>query len=549
MISATRFNRFLELIHRSEIHTDLETLLRPAGEGGRPRGLRIDVFLAAIMATVEDRHTALLTQVHRTLTKELSRNLQVELGIRDTPAAAPVTLRQVRYLMSAIAKKYDTHAEGLGPEYQEARANALQDIVDRLLATTTQNLDSTHRYAIDATSVEAWAKGKSHTTKAEREQMTQEELDALAELASRSADSDASYGHRTKTYGDRRATFFGYHLTSFVRIADKAALPGSQPIVTERILLSAANQGGDVTPVIGMLDRITAADGAVEEVIADRAYSNASIENWARPLRERGITQVLDLRLQDHGATYDEKYGFVWIDGWPHDPSVPEHLRNIARPATFTLRRLREDATSDEVAEHKRRKNELERFNALIAERQTYAYVIHQVSANGAIRYKCPGAAGKLKTTGCEHSTYLPIGLPTSTHPEGIPTPKACVQSSVQVRATVREKHRQQLYWGCPEWQGSYGRRTAVEGKFGILKGTSTGFLRRGWTQQTGRVKSFLLLALSITVVNLKVLTAWARRTGDLAEPLAHVDLTDHGFLELNPDGNIAGGVSPPIAD
>lgn len=540
MTNKRSFGRFLSFIHRSGIHDIIEARLA-SDKGGRPRALRVDVFYAAQMAAADDGHTGTMADAHAVLAK-LPVSYQKSLGVR-TPQGKVLRVHNFYYLSDAIEQSFQ-HTEAQAPHLDEyertARREALQEVVDSLLGATTANLPAADRLAIDATSIESFARGKSRGAKNKKGSKNKAPTDTIdAQLCRYSADPDASWGYRTATYGLRNKMFFGYHLTSAVRVGPMG-LPDSQPMMTERIQLNPANVS-DVPDAIGAIDRHIAQVGPLLEVIVDRGYSYKVAEDWARPLRERNIEQVIDMMPSDHGATTDPLHGYVMLDGWPHDPSVPEHLYVIPRPSNFTIKEPGADATWEERAEYQRRVVELASFNARIAERQLYAYVRHASGKNGAIRFKCPGAAGKLKTDGCAHSAGLPTGIPTSAHPTGILTPTACQDghATFQIGAHVQEKLRQRYYWGSLEWQQAFARRTAVERTFGYLKSSSTLGTTRGWSQQVGLVKTFLSLAVRVTVMNIHYLDRWAEKTGFTGEPLTSVDISDRDHEEVDDDGNV----------
>lgn len=543
MINSRKFGLFLSLVHRSGIHETIEARLRPTGAGGRPRDLDIDVFLAAMMATVDDGRPQTISQVHQTLVN-LDCDYQVRLGVVRGGRRVPRT--RLYYLMSAIEKAFSYTKASAPKDLDESsrveRRDALQDVVDRLLAATTMHLEPATRFAIDATSIESFAKGKRRPGK----RLEKGKSDPAPEM-NYSADPDAAHGHRTATYGLKNTIFFGYHLTSLVRIA-AVGEADSQPLMTDRILLSPANHN-DVPDAMEAIDRLLKVHPIVE-VIADRGYSNKDVDVWAGPLRKRGIEQVLDMMPSDHGPRTDPAHGFVMLDGWPHDPSVPDHLLRITPPPTFTVEPLRDNPTVEEVLDYERRTAAIAEFDALIAERRLYAYVRHAKGKNGAVRFKCPGAAGKLRTFGCEHSEGFPESLPTSAHPAGIATPTACTAGHTvfQIGGKVQEKLRQRYYWGSPEWKRAYARRGSVERSFAYLKGTSTLNTTRGWTRQVGLVNNFLLLAIRIAVMNMRLLIRWARQTGYTAEPLALIDTKDYGRREVAPPTGTNSDTAPPMA-
>ncbi|OYV67399.1 MAG: hypothetical protein B7Z74_09650, partial [Deltaproteobacteria bacterium 21-66-5] len=57
----------LDAVRRTGIHRDLEATLKPSGTG-RPRQLKVDVFLAGVLLTVGDKRPLTLVNVHATLT-------------------------------------------------------------------------------------------------------------------------------------------------------------------------------------------------------------------------------------------------------------------------------------------------------------------------------------------------------------------------------------------------------------------------------------------------------------------------------------------------
>jgi len=103
MIRRCEFERASSLIHRSGVDRDIEALLRPDGHGGRPRQLRVDVFLAGLLCTVVEKKPMALTLLHELLTRDLARSYQTALGIR--PGGEELTIRQVRYLLEAIERE------------------------------------------------------------------------------------------------------------------------------------------------------------------------------------------------------------------------------------------------------------------------------------------------------------------------------------------------------------------------------------------------------------------------------------------------------------
>ena len=86
MISVLKFNRVLKAVRRSGVHTELEALLHPTGHGGRPRQLRIDVFVASLIVCAAHYKDVALTNVHRVLTVDLDKTYREQLGVQFTAA-------------------------------------------------------------------------------------------------------------------------------------------------------------------------------------------------------------------------------------------------------------------------------------------------------------------------------------------------------------------------------------------------------------------------------------------------------------------------------
>lgn len=564
MISRRVFERARTYVSRSGVPEDLEARLR-ANPGGRPRALAIDVLLSAMVLSY-DRHQSLaLTDVHRVLTKDLADNYQRELGLRSADGSA-LTVRQVRYAVTAITSTFDytgTTAADLPDDVRAAREAAFQQMLDRLTSAASTHVAPTGRYAVDATAIESAARGrrrpkpskaKSNAEAAEQQTVHRELAkgqDRL-DLVRANCDPDARWGYRTRTYENKTNMMFGYQMLAFTRVglaASATAGAGArhtiddQPMLIERIAVVPGNSHG-IEETIECLDRDWLDDTPVLELLADRAFSYGTPENWAYQLRDRGIAQVLDLHQNDHGAVPHVKHGYTMVDGWPHCPSMPEHLERVDRPKVLSLRPLPRTAGVEERAAWEADRRAIETFDAQIAERRIYRFERRAKSGSRSEQFICPAKAGKVKCAGCPLTRDFGDDVPEVTPPATLP--KACKQATICVKPTVQPKLRQDLYWGSPEWKASYGRRNRVEGTFGLMKSVKGGNLRRGWTHQVGIVKTSFLLAVAVAASNLASLLRWAKRTGDTRDPLVLLDVTEFGFVELDEHGRPMTGTDPP---
>lgn len=534
MIGYRTFDRTLTYVRRTDLPAQLEALLRPDGKGGRPRALGLDVLLAAMMLTYELTGTLHLTAVHNTLTHELSREVQVRHGIRPSLQGEPISVRQVRYPWSAAVARLTATA-------------TLQDAIDRLTGAASTHLPVPAAYAVDLTAVDCAAKARGRMRKGEKL--------PKGGRPKRSADPDARYGYRTRTYQNGSKSFFGYQLGALVRVGPVDGV--EEPLLIDKVTVVPGNEKA-IAETFALLDRLAAAGQMPTELLADRGFTFAKVQDWARPLADRGIRQVMDIHPADHGPRLDVKTGYVMIDGWPHCPGTPTDLHTVKRPPRLSVgpqptRKGRSDAQyAEDLRTWQAGKDAIDRAKDMIAERARYRFEKHGTPKTGkkgktSQRFICPARAGKILCEGCPlFAGGLPAGTGLPTVQAETPLPKACSQATITIADIHGQKLRQQDYWLSPEWIASYARRSRVEARFGIHKGIDTGGIRRGWTHQVGQPKTSLLLAIAVAATNLNQLLIWAKNTGNTADPLTQMDVTDYGFAEYDADGTIAGGVSPP---
>lgn len=513
MISDRRFEQFLTYVQRTELPAELESRVRTTRRG-RPRQLRVDVLLAAMMATADAHGSLTMTRVHKVLVEELSVTIQRTYDITDTDGNPP-TLRQVRYLWSRLVEPFVStgpKAEELTEEERVDRESELASFTNRLLSAANHHVGAATSLAIDATAIESAARPKGR-----RAPEGQDENDP--ELRGRCADPDARWGYRTKTHDNKTNLMFGFQMIAFTGVGAKVG--DSRPLITEHLTLLRGNEHG-TTETIASLDWLQKNAHPVSEVLADRGFTYGRVEDWAQPLHNMGVAQVLDLHPLDHGSV-PHPDGYILLDGTPHCPQTPEDLRVIERPQRFSIGRLRKNATAAEQRDHAEQVAALEEFNARIEARKTYRFEKHAKTSAGKQRYICPARAGKVACGGCPFSQQLE-DVPEVAQPQPDQPLKACRQESITIDTKVGLKLRQAEYWGSKDWHQSYSRRNAVESVFGILKSANGGGIRRGWTHQMGLTKTHMLLAIAVAAQNLRQLVKWAKRTGDTRDPLTTMD-------------------------
>ena len=100
-------------------------------------------------------------------------------------------------------------------------------------------------------------------------------------------------------------------------------------------------------------------------------------------------------------------------------------------------------------------------------------------------------------------------------------------------------KLAQRDYWGSPEWRASYGQRAHVASIVGNLGNPSTQNIRRSFCRVMGLITTTLMLAFEVMAANLRLVREWAKRTGLTTDPLCVPFPLDHGFEELDENGQI----------
>ncbi|MBW4079434.1 MAG: hypothetical protein HIU84_13190 [Acidobacteria bacterium] len=150
-------------IHRSGVADDVEKLL-VLHHTGRPRELSVEVFFVGAVLVASRGLTLTLDNVHKALTRWIAPSVQNALGTRVKTESGvqsePITIRQVRYLLSAIEKRLEFsvgYAPDLTDVEREIRSEALQSIIDKLIrASHPQTMPKSVSIAWDSSGVETF---------------------------------------------------------------------------------------------------------------------------------------------------------------------------------------------------------------------------------------------------------------------------------------------------------------------------------------------------------------------------------------------------------
>lgn len=495
MISRGRFNRVRQAFIDRGVVDRIEERLRPAGKGGCLRALSVDVFLAGVVFSGVERKSLSQVSVHKVLTVDLARSLQIALGIRRPIKGQPdwvISERQVRYVLEAIDLKF-RHTEGyaadLPADVRRDREGALQTVVNLIVeASVPDTLAATSSVSLDATAFGTWA--RTHFWKVPVDpQSDHAPQEAKSSRGSRSGkdgknakkvapagapvhaqvvgkhvihsfDRDARTGYQTKTYSNGSDRVHGFHILTTTSVVPVDADPDLRPRLIESVVLCPANANAAI-PGLAAIDILRARGNIVNEVIADREFSMKRPESWVQPLAARGIKQVIDLHPLHHGVK--DFNGIAMIDGTPHCLAAlnfDDRLIKIERPQHLKVAPLEADATPDKVQAHEQNTKALAQYRELIAERRVGQFRrVAGPDADGNERWECPAQAGRVKCSNCpasevESKKKIPVVLrphrvpPLPPRPVN-PGPAATVEQRAQYRQDVEAYKEQEDQLRC----------------------------------------------------------------------------------------------------
>ena len=519
---------------------EFRAMLRPTNRGRRC-GFDPTIFLVGTYLSAQKYGRTHISTAHQVLTEDVPLEWQHRWGIRQErtdddgqPFGWVISVDDLENVSSAIRQRINYSANYL-PDQTEAgdrqalrqsRQTRLEDFTDLLLAASgIPRPDGAEDYAMDSTGIwasERYRRGAPETPDeldADRDQHTDPDPDPLPDHTTqddidgphknRRAASDATWGSKTSKNG-KTESFYGYDLHTLVRVPEQRGRDGirSEPPLVEAIRVNAAVID-IVEPSLGLVDYVIGQGRRIHRLMIDRHYSYKTYPRWAIELVKRDVHQVLDLHQNDQGFT--DWNGSLVAAGWVHCPFTPQHLGTITRPGPGG----RPEATA--------------RFRELVAEREQYAARLSKpMDVDGTTRWECPALNGKVGCprrpgtvqTAREHNLLI-IPAPVPADPSQMPA--LCRQNSIGLTpVTDAQKSlirvHQRNYWGSPKQQDLYGRRTYVEGVFGILKGDTAANKKRGSSLYTGLAHVTLELTIFMLITNLILLRSWHKETG-LGDP------------------------------
>ncbi|OLT26001.1 hypothetical protein BJF82_12555 [Kytococcus sp. CUA-901] len=226
----------------------------------------------------------------------------------------------------------------------------------------------------------------------------------------------------------------------------------------------------------------------MSKVVADRGYTYCTHDTWATPLRDRGITQTLDLHKLQRGRRPGPIAGTVWIDGALYTSAIPDALIDLpARPLVHDFEVLGAWADQHEP-------------------RRAYRFIpLNSPTPDGSQRFKGPALSGKVR---CPNTPASMRGVGPLTRCErgGV----CGCGNTVTIGPTVEARERQRFPYGTKAWIRDYARREHVESWNSAMKGHQS-LLRHGSIQVFGTVKTAMAVGIAALVHNLLAIRSLRR--------------------------------------
>ncbi len=367
MIKPQRLRRAEYLIESSGVIPLMADLLRTDRRGRPYDEQKLRVFLIGLYLTIENCRSATISDVVDTVHEELDLDDQYRLRIRDRETGKLLITKDHFYYLTktitgqlgygnSVPKRtevFDDNGEhkgfcGITDEERRERRDAVSDICRRLLATTHVGPEPV-AFAIDATGIWSWGKGRAKPTPSEIEALL-DDLDEAAPLIDESTgpseaddfrvgskgchDGDAECGAKTAKDGTTH-WFFGYHEHTVVQVPGLGENADDAPRLIRAFEVTPAK--ADVVEVsTRVLDSVdNGRQGKL--LLADSFYHHKKFQRWKRPLREKGWDLVHDLRVDEYGFTEFER--MRWAAGSAHCPATPDGLGTIPRPGPMETRK------------------------------------------------------------------------------------------------------------------------------------------------------------------------------------------------------------------
>jgi hypothetical protein len=316
---------------------------------------------------------------------------------------------------------------------------------------------------------------------------------------------------------------------------------------------------GDDTAAIGILHRLDARFPFHRGVLAlDRGYADR-LPWFFHQIRNSRRELVIDYKKPNLGRQGTTPGGAQWFGGVPVCPHAPGHLLDSAvllAKGTSREDKARGKLLMDQTLPY--------RFQTKEKPKQPdAAYRIQCPAAGPSPTVTCPWAEERIRGVNPAQGKAAPritinltdprqlraaaAGLPrVKTPPTPIDArPACCQQATTTVPPDSNPKYRQHYLHGSTPWQTRYSAiRAHNEGGNGALKAIDTDIGERKLRLPRGRVAQTLLIAIQITVANLRQIDIWQRdHQPDFTSNVAHIPNETTGTTALTP---LLPAVEPP---
>ncbi|MET3963069.1 hypothetical protein ABIE44_003003 [Marmoricola sp. OAE513] len=592
-ITRSMFERSVHIIEASGI-LDLICPEPPPSQKGRRGSLRQNthIWLVGVILCTRIGQETTTAKIHQTLTQNLPREFQLELGvIRPLTTTAPrlpadydpekprltrngkqrkeiwvedgyerVGYDDLAKVVTAFRKKLD-YGHGTAPDLtdqeREQRRTKVESIVDALIGTTVLTRSGS-TVAIDGTGIWAWNRGPSK----DRAAVVKKLKDGTARHASEDGESDdsgvADPDLQVAGIGiDEDGNTAPVEVPVALRAAAGRADDAEWGYKTGKDGKSEAGYGFHQHTIVRTADPNQPKDSEplqVEGLIcvpANEDVVTASLRMIDRASERSKITRVIgDLLytnlkadrwaapLAERGieqvlAMRSDSAGLVLVHG-----AIMQFGWMHCPSAPMDQRPLPATFARDETEDH---------YEAVEAFQDHWAFDRKETGLlkNLASKWMCPAMVGKAVCFArdpeqFEANKLMENPLPSIVPPDDWKTRKCCTNKTIDFTPDPGNSHHQRKlmqrwYYGSRAWRRAFNLRSYVEGAFGILKNPSRLRIRRGHNRIPGLATINILNSLKVALFNEEQARAWYERQLINPKGVDVTHLTDHPLLQADP--------------
>ncbi len=533
MGNVSTLHAYLTPQHSSRIHvaqhlarnSGAAAILNEALAAAQPRrnntrGLTSVQFLFLMQLTVSLNKLGIVQEMVD-VSNALPESIKADMGLPNN-----LTTSSLYKYTKELGKALDhslLRAPHLDDDQRNTRINRLDEFVTEYLAATIYRDKKDHgTFAIDAIAIHAPERG---TKKPKSDPQEYEEDDAsfgiltpqnpIVSVNQRGSKgpSDANWRGKTITNpsGAKRVEWFNGYFANAIASAPIEPQGESDRSQVYSFTLSSA-KSDMFSASVRALEQVQKRF-KMEDLVADRYYSNLNYDRWFTALNERGINPVND--MMGNQQKFKDFDGMKIAAAWPHCPATP--------PELGTIPTLGPQAGAEEVVA----------FRRLTSQRFLYAMGVHTKMKDNKARYICPALMGKvsctlrgqknLDTGNSQGRTFI------QNPPQGPNLPACCIAENESFTLKIETpeqksafRNHQNIYWGSDEWRELYKLRSSIERVFGYAK--SAFRLDRNTFDFRGFGLSTVVLTTMFAEINVRKLALWAE---EQKHPISHPTLAN----------------------